>query len=120
MLLSGQACVAPYWASRVVTDVYRPLLAELGLTSPQSLVLVVLRESEARTVGDVGGASAVGDGTPRGCSSGSTSPGSSSGAGSSATSGPWRCTAPRRVARFAGAPGTCPARSAAGPVPTTG
>ncbi|PVZ10063.1 MarR family winged helix-turn-helix transcriptional regulator [Actinomycetospora cinnamomea] len=63
LLLSEQACFALYSASRAVTDVYRPLLAELGLTYPQYLVLLVLWESEPRTVRDVGAALALDYGT---------------------------------------------------------
>lgn len=61
--LSEQACFALYSASRAVTDVYRPLLAELGLTYPQYLVLLVLWESEPRMVRDVGTALALDYGT---------------------------------------------------------
>jgi DNA-binding MarR family transcriptional regulator len=63
LLLSEQACFALYSASRAVTDVYRPLLAELGLTYPQYLVLLILWESEPRTVRDVGAALALDYGT---------------------------------------------------------
>jgi DNA-binding MarR family transcriptional regulator len=63
LLLSEQACFALYSASRAVTDVYRPLLADLGLTYPQYLVLLVLWESEPRTVRDVGSALALDYGT---------------------------------------------------------
>jgi DNA-binding MarR family transcriptional regulator len=63
LLLSEQACFALYSASRAVTDVYRPLLAELGLTYPQYLVLLALWESEPRTVRDVGAALALDYGT---------------------------------------------------------
>ncbi|GLZ44815.1 MarR family transcriptional regulator [Actinomycetospora sp. NBRC 106375] len=63
LLLSEQACFALYSASRAVTDVYRPLLAELGLTYPQYLVLLTLWESEPRTVRDVGAALALDYGT---------------------------------------------------------
>ncbi len=54
LLLSEQACFALYSASRAVTDVYRLLLSELGLTYPQYLVLLVLWEREPRTVKDIG------------------------------------------------------------------
>ena len=50
LLLAEQACFALYSASRAVTDVYRPLLAKLGLTYPQYLVLLVLWEDEPRSV----------------------------------------------------------------------
>jgi DNA-binding MarR family transcriptional regulator len=63
LLLSEQACFALYSASRAVTDVYRPLLAELGLTYPQYLVLLVLWESGPRTVRDVGTALSLDYGT---------------------------------------------------------
>jgi MarR family transcriptional regulator, organic hydroperoxide resistance regulator len=63
LLLSEQACFALYSASRAVTDVYRPLLAELGLTYPQYLVLLVLWESQPRTVRDVGAALSLDYGT---------------------------------------------------------
>ncbi|WP_370961749.1 MarR family winged helix-turn-helix transcriptional regulator [Amycolatopsis sp. cg9] len=53
-LLEEQACFALYAASRAVTDAYRPLLGELGLTYPQYLVLLVLWESDARPVKEIG------------------------------------------------------------------
>ncbi|QWF77011.1 MarR family winged helix-turn-helix transcriptional regulator [Amycolatopsis sp. CA-230715] len=56
LLLEEQACFALYAASRAVTDVYRPLLAELGLTYPQYLVLLVLWERDARPVKEIGAA----------------------------------------------------------------
>lgn len=48
--LSELLCFDLYAASRAVTSVYRPLLAELGLTYPQYLVLVVLWRQETCTV----------------------------------------------------------------------
>ena len=53
-LLEEQACFALYAASRAVTDTYRPLLGELGLTYPQYLVLLVLWESDSRPVKEIG------------------------------------------------------------------
>ncbi|MET8854475.1 MarR family transcriptional regulator [Amycolatopsis sp. NPDC004625] len=53
-LLDEQTCFALYAASRAVTDAYRPLLGELGLTYPQYLVLLVLWESDARPVKEIG------------------------------------------------------------------
>jgi DNA-binding MarR family transcriptional regulator len=53
-LLEEQACFALYAASRAVTDVYRPLLAELDLTYPQYLVLLVLWERDSRPVKEIG------------------------------------------------------------------
>jgi DNA-binding MarR family transcriptional regulator len=52
--LDEQACFALYAASRAVTDTYRPLLGELGLTYPQYLVLLVLWESDDRPVKEIG------------------------------------------------------------------
>lgn len=56
LLLEEQACFALYAASRAVTDVYRPLLADLGLTYPQYLVLLVLWERDTRPVKEIGAA----------------------------------------------------------------
>lgn len=42
--LSEQLCFDLYAASRAVTNAYRPVLSELGLTYPQYLVLIVLWE----------------------------------------------------------------------------
>jgi DNA-binding MarR family transcriptional regulator len=56
LLLDQQACFALYAASRAVTEVYRPLLAELELTYPQYLVLLVLWERDARPVKEIGSA----------------------------------------------------------------
>lgn len=46
-------CFDLYAASRAMTARYRPLLDELGITYPQYLVLVVLREETPCTVKDV-------------------------------------------------------------------
>jgi DNA-binding MarR family transcriptional regulator len=48
--LSAQVCFDLYAASRAVTNAYRPVLSELGLTYPQFLVLIVLWEHGTRTV----------------------------------------------------------------------
>ncbi|TCO46658.1 MarR family winged helix-turn-helix transcriptional regulator [Actinocrispum wychmicini] len=56
LLLEQQACFALYAASRAVTDVYRPLLAELDITYPQYLVLLVLWERDARPVKEIASA----------------------------------------------------------------
>ncbi|CAN5647323.1 MarR family transcriptional regulator [soil metagenome] len=48
--LSEQICFDLYAASRAVTNAYRPVLAELGLTYTQYLVLIVLWEHDSRTV----------------------------------------------------------------------
>lgn len=44
--LDNQLCFLLYAASRRMTQLYRPLLAELGLTYPQYLVMLVLWEDE--------------------------------------------------------------------------
>jgi DNA-binding MarR family transcriptional regulator len=54
LLLDEQACFALYAASRAVTEVYRPLLAELEVTYPQYLVLLVLWERDGRPVKEIG------------------------------------------------------------------
>src|SRR6266496_201776 len=53
-LLEEHARSAVVAASRAVTDTYRPLLGELGLTYPQYLVLLVLWESDSRPVKEIG------------------------------------------------------------------
>lgn len=54
LLLEEQACFALYAASRAVTDLYRPMLAELDLTYPQYLVLLVLWERDGQSVKQIG------------------------------------------------------------------
>ncbi|MFB9239690.1 MarR family winged helix-turn-helix transcriptional regulator [Plantactinospora siamensis] len=63
--LRRQVCFALYAASRAVTDVYRPLLDELGLTYPQYLVLLVLweRDPATPTVKELGAALELDSGT---------------------------------------------------------
>jgi DNA-binding MarR family transcriptional regulator len=56
MLLSDQVCFALYAASRALTNLYRPVLDELGLTYPQYLVLLVLWERGSVPVGQLGAA----------------------------------------------------------------
>lgn len=51
--LVDQLCFDLYAASRAVTAAYRPVLAELGLTYPQYLVLIVLWERENCTVREI-------------------------------------------------------------------
>jgi len=53
LLLDEQLCFALYAASRAVTQLYRPLLDELGLTYPQYLVMLVLWERDRATIGDL-------------------------------------------------------------------
>ncbi|QDH70279.1 MarR family winged helix-turn-helix transcriptional regulator [Marilutibacter alkalisoli] len=52
--LDHQLCFALHSASLAMTKVYRKLLAPLGLTYPQYLVMLVLWEQDARTVSQIG------------------------------------------------------------------
>jgi len=54
--LDDLLCFALYAASRAVTNRYRPLLDELGLTYPQYLVLLALWERGTLSVKDIGAA----------------------------------------------------------------
>ena len=65
LLLRRQVCFALYAASRALTDVYRPILDEFGLTYPQYLVLLVLweRPDDAPTVSELGGELRLDSGT---------------------------------------------------------
>lgn len=49
--LDNQICFALYSASRAIVRAYTPLLADLGLTYPQYLVMLVLWERPADSVG---------------------------------------------------------------------
>jgi DNA-binding MarR family transcriptional regulator len=55
-VLSRQVCFALYAASRAVTNRYRPVLDELGITYPQYLALLVLWERGDTSVKDLGAA----------------------------------------------------------------
>lgn len=52
--LDRQLCFALYSASLAMTKLYKPLLAPLGLTYPQYLVMMVLWEHEGLTVNELG------------------------------------------------------------------
>jgi DNA-binding MarR family transcriptional regulator len=52
--LDQQVCFALYSASRATTAAYRTLLADLGVTYPQYLVLLVLWERDGRGVLELG------------------------------------------------------------------
>lgn len=52
--LDLQLCFALYSTSLAMTKVYKPLLAPLGLTYPQYLVMLLLWESDDRTVNEMG------------------------------------------------------------------
>lgn len=48
LALDQQLCFALYTASRLMTRAYRPLLADVGLTYPQYLVLLALWDGRVR------------------------------------------------------------------------
>ncbi|NMO16499.1 MarR family transcriptional regulator [Pyxidicoccus fallax] len=52
--LDMQLCFPLYAAARAVTQAYAPLLSKLGLTYPQYLVMLVLWETDGRTVKELG------------------------------------------------------------------
>jgi len=52
--LDRQICFPLYAASNLLTRLYRPVLAELGLTYPQYLVMLVLWEAGPQSVGELG------------------------------------------------------------------
>jgi DNA-binding MarR family transcriptional regulator len=61
--LDEQLCFALYSASRAVTRAYAPLLAPLGLTYPQYLVLLVLWQRDGASVKQLGARLALDSGT---------------------------------------------------------
>lgn len=52
--LDSQLCFALYSAQLAMNKLYRGLLDELGLTYPQYLVMLVLWESDRRSVSEIG------------------------------------------------------------------
>jgi len=52
--LEKQICFPAYAFSRNLTNLYRPLLAELDITYPQYLVLMILWEHKQQTVNQLG------------------------------------------------------------------
>jgi len=52
--LDAQLCFALYSSSLMLTKLYRPVLAPLGLTYPQYLVLLALWETDRIAVGELG------------------------------------------------------------------
>lgn len=54
LLLDRQICFPLYAASNLLTRVYRPVLAPLGLTYPQYLAMLVLWERSPVSVGELG------------------------------------------------------------------
>lgn len=54
LLLDRQVCFPLYAATNLLNRLYGPVLAKLGLTYPQYLVMLVLWEEEPQTVGALG------------------------------------------------------------------
>ncbi|MBS1596180.1 MAG: MarR family transcriptional regulator [Bacteroidetes bacterium] len=54
LLLENQLCFPLYAVSRLVTQLYTPLLDQLDITYPQYLVLLVLWEQDSQSVSDIG------------------------------------------------------------------
>ncbi|MCR5445704.1 MAG: MarR family transcriptional regulator [Bacteroidales bacterium] len=52
--LDNQLCFRLYTASRLITQIYHPLLEPLGLTYPQYLVMMALWEKDNLTVNEIG------------------------------------------------------------------
>ena len=61
--LDAQLCFALYSASRAFTRAYGPLLAPLGLTYPQYVVMLVLWEKDDLSVSELGERLALDSGT---------------------------------------------------------
>ena len=61
--LDDQLCFALYSASRAFTRAYQPLLAELGITYPQYVVMLVLWERDDLSVSELGRRLALDSGT---------------------------------------------------------
>lgn len=61
--LDRQVCFPLYAATNLITRLYRPVLAELGLTYPQYLVMLVLWEASPKSVGSLGEALYLDSGT---------------------------------------------------------
>ena len=63
LFLDNQLCFALYATSLAMTKVYRPLLAPLGLTYPQYIVMLALWEHRELTAGKLGGQVGLDSGT---------------------------------------------------------
>lgn len=63
LALDRQLCFALYAASLAMTKLYKPLLAPLGLTYPQYLVMLALWERDGLAVSDLGERLALDSGT---------------------------------------------------------
>ncbi|HEX4878807.1 MAG TPA: MarR family transcriptional regulator [Limnobacter sp.] len=53
LFLEDQLCFALYAATNAIVRIYRPMLAELGLTYPQYLVMIVLWQGGTSTVNEI-------------------------------------------------------------------
>ncbi|HEX4918845.1 MAG TPA: MarR family transcriptional regulator [Limnobacter sp.] len=53
LLLEDQLCFALYAATNAIVRTYRPMLANLGLTYPQYLVMIVLWQGGTSTVNEI-------------------------------------------------------------------
>jgi DNA-binding MarR family transcriptional regulator len=63
LLLNKQLCFAAHSTAHAFARAYRPLLAPLGLTYPQYLVMLLLWERDNRSVSDLGAALFLDSGT---------------------------------------------------------
>tara|TARA_A100001391_G_scaffold7621_8_gene5032 strand:- start:51162 stop:51623 length:462 start_codon:yes stop_codon:yes gene_type:complete len=61
--LDRQVCFPLYAASNLLNRIYRPILADLGLTYPQYLVMLALWKQVPQTVGSLGEALYLDSGT---------------------------------------------------------
>ena len=61
--LDRQLCFALYSSSLAMTKAYRPLLAELGITYPQYLVMLALWQQSPQGVGELSGRLSLDSGT---------------------------------------------------------
>jgi DNA-binding MarR family transcriptional regulator len=52
--LDNQLCFALYSTSLAMTKIYKPLLAKLGMTYPQYVVMLVLWENDGQMVSEIG------------------------------------------------------------------
>lgn len=54
LALDNQLCFPMYTASRLISQIYAPILAELKLTYPQYLVMMVLWQNDSLSLTDIG------------------------------------------------------------------
>ena len=52
--LENQLCFPLYATSRLITRLYQPLLADLGITYPQYIVMLVLWEEDSLSIKEIG------------------------------------------------------------------